>query len=295
MRIGYLGPAGSHSQVAAEMFAQRYVSHGDNTSLLPVPMMSFRQILDAVDEGALDLACVPVENALEGSVGEVLDSLALKLSRTQIVAEFVMPIQHALIRKYEFMEGIAFVHSHPQAIGQCRDAVYELFGTDVKFIPAASTSEAVKALLTLDETHAAIGSCKAAQHYGLEVLIENLGNNTRNATRFLVLSSQSPQSLAHLEAGPGMMKTSLCLGMHENKPGALLEVLMLFAEHQLNMSKIESRPAKKSLGDYLFYVDIEGTVPVEVMQKLEAKTSFLRCLGVYPSLGQLSVDLESSL
>jgi len=289
MKLGYLGPAGSYSQSAAELFAQRYC---DEQNVMLLPMVGFTPILQMVEDGALELACIPVENALEGSVAEVLDALALKMPHTQIVAELVRPIQHALIRRIEFIEGIRFVHSHPQAIGQCRDAVYELLGPDINFIPESSTSEAVRGLLGHDETHAALGSVEAARHYGLDVLIENLGNLSHNATRFVIVSGPLPVSLAFKQNLP--YKTSLCVGLPHNRPGALLNLLNVLASYQLNLSKIESRPTKRSLGEYLFYFDVEGLIPPEATDALQAQTDFYRVLGVYPVLGVLSPNETTS-
>lgn len=289
LRIGYLGPYGTHSQIAAERFVASLCGEQVESHTW-FPMTTLTHILAAVEEGTLDLGCVPVENSLEGSVAEVLDSLALKLNQTTIVAEFVRPIQHALIRRYEFLEGIEFIHSHPQAIGQCREAIYEQLGTAVKFLPASSTAEAVKALLTLDETHAALGSPQAARHYGLEVLIENLCETDQNATRFWVLSQPdqwvAQTLLKQFPAAP--LKTSFCTMLYENRPGSLLQMLTILADQGLNMSKIESRPTKKLLGEYVFYVDIEGILPPEVEDRLRAETRFYKCLGIYPALGVLS-------
>ncbi len=288
MKIGYLGPVGSHSQTAVDVFIEHFrASAGQGGSVLKVPMTTLNQILEAVEEGSLELGCVPVENALEGSVAEILDNMALRMENTRIKAEFIRPVRHALIRRFEFLEGIQYVHSHPQAIGQCRQAVYDLLGTDVKFLPATSTSEAVKSLLTLDESHAALGSAKAAEHYGLEILVENIGNYNQNATRFLIISGQDLPEEASFDA-KYPRKTSLCLSPHQNKPGALLEVLTILASYQLNMSKIESRPTKKCLGEYLFHLDIEGEISQEAENRLKGQTSYYKCLGIYPQLGELS-------
>jgi prephenate dehydratase len=288
-KIGYLGPSGSHSQTAARVFAERSLglrSAGSGITL--VPMMTLTHILDAVEEEAVTLGIIPVENALEGSVAEVLDSLSLRLTKTTIRAEFVRPVQHALIRKYEFVDGIAYIHSHPQAIGQCREAVHALLGPDVKFVPASSTSEAVKSLMQLDESHAALGTVQAAKHYGLEVLIENIGNMSQNATRFLVVAAGEVPGMTDPETSGLPWKTSLCLGLHENKPGALLEIITVLARFGANMSKIESRPTKKSLGEYLFYLDIEGAVTPEAEAAIREQTSLYKCLGVYPMYGVLN-------
>lgn len=296
MKIGYLGPSGTHSQAAADTFIGECLHCGPDTSWVQVPMMTLTHILDAVEEGGLELGVVPVENALEGSVAEVLDGLALRLRATRIVAEFVRPVQHALIRRYEFMEGITCVHSHPQAIGQCREALYALLGRDVHFVPASSTSEAVRALLNLDESHAALGTVQAARHYGLEVLVENIGNLSQNATRFLVVAArQMPEGwLTCLKGngGPGgcsqPWKTSICVGLDENRPGALLAILTTLARLELNLSKIESRPTKKCLGEYVFYLDVEGRISPEAEAAIRSQTSFYRNLGEYPILGVLA-------
>jgi len=279
MKIAYLGPAASHSQGACQAFTTQFMPH---QPMRLIPMASLTQVLEAVEEGVVDLGCVPVENALEGAVSEVLDVLALKLSKTRIVAEFVRPIRHALIRQYPVLEGIRFVHSHPQAIGQCREAIYELLGKDVKIVTAASTSEAVKNLLNLDETHAALGTVQAAAHYGLDVVVDNIGDLNQNQTLFLILSAnQTFLDVGHIYP----IKTSLCLGQLENKPGALLEILTILAKFQLNMSKIHSRPSKQCLGEYVFFIDLEALLPAEAEQVLRERAAFYRDLGIYPALG----------
>jgi prephenate dehydratase len=288
LKIAYLGPGGSHSHAAVQAFVDLCLQT-EASAVSLIPMSTMTHILDAVDEGALDLAAIPVENALEGSVAEILDSLTLVCHNTHVIAEFVRPIRHALIRRYEFLEGISCVHSHPQAIGQCRDAVYSLLGKDIKFVPASSTSEAVKSLLTMDETHAALGSVQAAQHYGLEILVENIGDLQQNATRFWMLSASQANQALLKKPLTMTLKTSLCLGLEENRPGGLLCILGILAEHQLNMSKIESRPTKRILGEYLFYLDIEGEIPAEVEAAIRNNTSVFKCLGIYPTFGTLEV------
>lgn len=287
--LGYLGPAGSHSHLAVDTLLSQGVLTAP-VSALPFP--GFTAILSALEDGSLDLACLPVENAIEGAVNEVLDTLALKAQHTRIVAEFVRPIQHALIRQYSTLNGIRFIHSHPQALGQCRDTLETLLGPEIKYLAATSTSDAVKALVGMDETHAAIGTVQAASHYGFDVVVDNISSQDNNATRFLLLSHSAfeADALVNVTLAGGQMKSSLAISVAVDKPGALLELLSVLAEAQLNMSKIESRPSKTMLGRYVFYIDIEGVVPEVVYQRLESQARFFKRIGVYPVLGVLEAS-----
>ncbi len=282
MQLAYLGPEGSHSEAAVEAVMHQV------GKLLTMPKPSLGQILEAVETQSVEVGCVPVENALEGSVGEVLDTLAMRTHHTRILAEFIRPIHHALIRVREGLDNIQFIHSHPQALGQCRETLYTRFGKEIHLIPAAATSEAVRSLLELDETHAALGTVQAAQRHGLKIVLPDITLQQHNATRFLLLTAlQETPSWFQPLLSKDSLKTSLCVGHKENRPGALLEVLTILARYHLNMTKIESRPAKRHLGEYLFYFDVEGAVSPEAEQELREVTDFFKCMGTYPALGVL--------
>jgi prephenate dehydratase len=281
--LGYLGPAGSHSHAAALAFScwAKDALPEKHTSLLPLSTLS--QIIDTVSSGDIPLGCIPIENALEGSVNEVLDGLFE--SPLQIACDFVRPIRHALIRKHPSLQGIEAVYSHPQALGQCRKALSEMLGPDIKLISALSTAEAVKQLGSSSETFAAIGTQEAAQYYGFDVVCEHIGSLDHNQTRFLVISQQPEviarfQSIAEPQAA---LKTSFCIELTANHPGALLAVLQILAMYKLNMSKIESRPTKQALGEYVFYIDIEGVLPETVSRVIREQSSRFQSLGTYPS------------
>lgn len=288
MKIGYLGPTGTHSHAATKKLKRLLREQGKQAqkrSITLFPMASFTQLLMDVEHQALELACVPIENSIEGAVNEVIDNLALHLNHCQIVGDVVLPIQHALIRVVGALEGIQFIHSHPVALNQCRGRLYELLGYDITFVTATSTAEAVKTLLNSDESHAALATKEVADHYGLDIVIPDCSEYLQNATRFLLIAHHDHNPLKELNTSDLPRKSTYCLAFKEDAPGVLMRGLSVLAEANLNMIKIESRPTKQELGKYMFSIDIEGDVPAEVEAALKAQCTFFKCLGNYPVLG----------
>ena len=286
-QLGFLGPSGSHSHAAAQQCQAWLRAHADIGPCALVPMMSFGHIFSAVDDGSLTLGCIPIENALEGSVAEVIDGLTMIYPNMTILADFVKPIQHTLIRRYPVMEGIKVVHSHPHALGQCRESLYELLGRNITFIPSPSTSEAVKGLLEMDETHAAIGTPQAAAHYDLDVIVDDITHSDHNVTRFILVAQRDTPMAFKIEPSTPL-KSTLSVGVLQDRSGALLELLTVFHRYGLNMSKIESRPTKLHLGTYVFFIDIDGALPEGLLEELGPMTGVLKTHGTYPTLGLMT-------
>jgi len=270
--IAYLGPTGTYAEVAALQWAKYFQqTTGELLDLCPYP--SIAQALKATANQETQFTVVPVENSTEGSVSMTLDSLWL-LPQLQVHRALVLPISHALISQFPTLQGIEKVYSHPQAIAQCQGWLEHNL-PEARLIPTSSTAEALQSL-ALNLPVGAIASQRAAHLYGLPILAHPINDHPDNCTRFWTLS---------LEPSPGGSYTSLAFSVPANVPGALLRPLQAFATRGLNLSRIESRPSKKTLGDYLFFVDIEADViqasVQEALVELRQTTETLKIFGSY--------------
>ena len=194
-----------------------------------------------------DAAVVPVENSVEGGVTTCLDSL-WEHSQLSVRRALVLPIRHALLGSGP-LQGISEVLSHPQALAQCAGWLAEHLPSALQ-LPTSSTAEAAR-MVRGSRFRAAVASLEAAREHGLEVLAYPINDVPGNCTRFLLLSQAG-----QLSEGP---LASLAFSLRANRPGALLEALGCFAVQGLNMSRIESRPSKREMGEYIFFVDLELT------------------------------------
>jgi prephenate dehydratase len=271
--IVHLGPAGTNTETAALHYAQWLTETQQQTAVL-CPSPSIAQTLRTVADGEADLAIVPVENSIGGSVTMTLDTL-WHLDALQIRHALILPISHTLLSYAKVLTAIQKVYSHPQALAQCTVWLEQHLPT-AQLIPTNSTTEALQHLDDLSV--AVISSPRAAQLYNLPVLKDSIHDHPDNCTRFWVLS---------LQPSPGGDRTSLAFSVHD-RPGALVRPLQAFAARGMNLSRIESRPTKRSLGEYLFFVDLEanGSKPT-VQLALEEVSQFTETLKVFGSYSVL--------
>ena len=231
--------------------------------------------MESVANGECEYGVVPIENSIEGPVGITLDSLAHKFD-LKIYNEMVITInQNLIVNPGTKMEEIEDVYSHSQAIAQCSEFISE---NKIQPHYAVSTANAAKSIVG-DKTKAAIGNAKAAEIYDLEILKPNIQDTDNNETRFVVLSKEDHEIT-------GDDKTSIIFSIYEDKPGALYDVLGIFQKNNINLTKIESRPSRKGLGKYLFFVDYVGhrkdDVFESIIKEIDENTYFLKVLGSYP-------------
>jgi prephenate dehydratase len=268
-RIAYLGPPGTFSEEAALKYAEE-------ARLLP--FSSVTAVASAVDTNIADEGVVAIENSLDGSVTDTLD-LLIHESKLLIRQELILPIEHHLLVKpgTEAPE-IRAIFSHPQALAQCRRFLERCF-PKAELVAALSTAAAVEQMISAAIPTAAIGTRRAAQLYGAQILATNIQDHSPNVTRFVVLAP-------HDHPSTGRDKTSLCFSFNEDRPGLLYGVLKEFADCNINLAKIESRPSKESLGKYIFLVDLEGhrhdPLISQVLEKIRPKTSIFKVFGSYP-------------
>tara|TARA_B100000586_G_C20048685_1_gene401016 strand:- start:96 stop:929 length:834 start_codon:yes stop_codon:yes gene_type:complete len=269
-RVAYLGPAGTYSEQAAREWSEKATL---------VPVESIPAVANAVSSGRADEGIVPIENSIEGGVTFTLD-LLIHDSELSICGEVIVPIHQCLMAHNKIaLSDIKNVISHPQSLGQCRDFLAsKLPGAELT--ASLSNSSAVQEMMSASLETAAISSGRAAALYGATVLLENVEDRSNNETRFVVLS-HSDHELT------GNDKTSLCFEYGDNAPGILSASLREFASRDINLTKIESRPNKKSLGRYVFLVDVEGhrteSLVAESLDALDNQVSMIKILGSYPS------------
>ena len=270
--VGYLGPRGTFSDEALEASLSSVFD-------TKVPYASIPDVLYAVQNGEVDSGLVPIENSIEGAVNVTLDTLAFETD-LMIEREVVLPVSHCLVaRPGVTREQVTGIVSHPQPTAQCRGFLARWFA-DVPITAAISTAEAAKAVSEASEPLAAIATRLAAEIYGLEVLDCDLEDYPGNTTRFVLVGKDRPERT-------GKDKTSIACFIQANRPGSLLEILQEFAGRGINLSKIESRPTKKVLGEYYFFMDIEGHIDDPEVKaaigSLVVKLRELKLLGSYPA------------
>jgi prephenate dehydratase len=264
-KVSFQGEPGAYSQAAAISFFKEPIQ--------TIPYPTFYEALESTEDGRTDFTVLPVENSLEGSVGESYDLL---LDTTlNVVAEIYYRISHCLI-SLQGLEKIDTVYSHPQALGQCRKFIQE---NHLRPIPTYDTAGSVKIILELNKANVAcIASRKAAEIYHVPIIKEGVEDNQNNYTRFLVLAKKKKESSSK-------DKTSIIFSI-KHIPGALYKILEKFNANGINLTKIESRPTKSTPWEYNFYVDFEGhqddnTIKY-TLEKIQSETKFLKILGSYP-------------
>ena len=276
--VAHLGPPGTYAEAAALAYAQTLAKETGSQPLL-CPYPSIAQTLHAVAQGQAHLAVVPMENSIEGSVGVTLDTL-WQLDTLQIQQGLVLPIRHALLSRASSLEAIQTVYSHPQALAQCQGWLEKVLPL-VQLVPTNSTTEPLQ-YLDKDYTAGGITSQRAAQLYNLPILASDISDYPDNSTRFWVLGKQPSAGGSH---------TSLAFSLPANVPGALVNPLQVFATQGINMSRIESRPKKRSLGQYLFFIDIEADArDVSVQAALAEFAAHTKILKIFGSYSVLAID-----
>jgi prephenate dehydratase len=304
MRVAYLGPAGTYSHEALVSSARELAG---SAPVDAVPEPTIHDVVMAVQEGRSERGVVPIENSLEGSVNATLDALAFDAPAVQIVGETVLAIHHCLIgRAGVATEDVELVLSHPQALAQCAGFVRSrLPGVAVR--AEASTAEAVRAVAEGDEPWAALGPRTAAVRYGGTVLLEDVEDVAGNQTRFAWLAREGADGAArdrregsggapghHTQAAPSFdaqrvpYKTAVAFWPRESDhAGWLVDCLAEFSGRGVNMTRIESRPRKVGLGEYVFFVDVEGDAAdpavAAALAGVETHVAQLRLLGSFPS------------
>ena len=275
-RVGFMGPHGTFTE-------QALLSQPDLAAADTRPFDSIPDVLNGLVTGEVDLGFVPIENAIEGAVNVTQDALAFDLD-LQIQREVVLDVQlNLLALPGTQLADIHTVVSFPVAVAQCRSFLREHI-PDAEIQAATSTAEAARQVGEQRlEGVATISNPLAAELYGLEAIAEAVEDHTGNQTRFLLLAREGVP-------GPtGHDKTSVVVFQRANEPGSLLAILHEFAARNIDLSRLESRPTRRVLGDYCFLLDFEGHIGDEVvadcLRDLKMKQGDIKFLGSYPAAG----------
>ncbi len=267
-KVGYLGPPGTFGEQAA-------LRQDPRAELVPLP--SHAAVVFAVRDSLVEAGVAPIENSLEGAVSETVDTL-VQSETVYISGEIVLPVEQCLIAAPGTQaDRLTVIMSHPQALAQCR-AYLESQCPNARLDAALSTAAAVEEAVRTPGA-GAIGTRRAAELTGGEVLAAGIQDVPHNKTRFVLLerSDCSPT---------GDDKTSIAFTVAHDRPGTLISVLREFSDRGINLTRIESRPSREDLGIYIFLVDLQGhrkdAAPAEALAAVEAQSYYFRLLGSYP-------------
>ncbi|QDE30427.1 MULTISPECIES: chorismate mutase [Shewanella] len=292
--VAYLGARGSYSYLAASRYCSRR-----QVEMLDFGCKSFDDIVNAVESGHADYGFLPIENTSSGSINEVYD--VLQHTTLSIVGETTIEVGHCLLTKPDSkLADIKTIYAHPQPISQC--SRYLSQHPDVKLEYCSSSAEAMAKVVEADcNSVGAIGSAEGGSLYHLIAIEQGLANQKINQSRFIVVARKASAVPSQLPA-----KTTLIMATGQ-KPGALVEALLVLKAHNLNMSKLESRPIPGTPWEEMFYLDIDGNLATtevqQAIKELERLTRFIKVLGCYPcetvkptqlSQAQLLIEPDSS-
>src|ERR1700677_5170192 len=275
VRVGYLGPVGSFSHEAVTTLK----------NVEPVPYSSLEDLLSAVADSSIDQGLVPLENSLEGTVSATIDGLVFDYDLV-ILQEIVLPIHlHLLARQDVALEDVKSVRSYVHALAQVRSFVHE---RGLETVQTTSTSQAALDVAESSEPWGAVSSALAGELFGLKVVAADIEDHPDNVTRFVLVGRDD------VSAPTGHDRTTIVCFQDADRPGSLYAMLGRFAARDINLTKLESRPTKRGLGDYCFVIEFEGHVADDVvadgLADLQAHLARVKYLGSYPVTGAEATD-----
>ncbi|OCG77588.1 bifunctional chorismate mutase/prephenate dehydratase [Gilliamella sp. Occ4-3] len=273
-KVAFLGPKGSYSHSAARRYASAHLDE-----MIELSCSTFKEIFEQVENGAVDYGILPIENSSSGSINEVYD--LLQKTNLHIIGELSLPIDHCILAiQNSQLEQIDTIYSHPQPFQQCSNFLENY--PHWKIIYCDSTSSAMETVAKLNQPNvAAMGNKDGGELYGLQVLEHNFANQKENITRFIVLARQPIEVSDQIPA-----KTTILMKTGQ-QAGALVDALSVLRNHNIVMTKLESRPIHGTPWEEMFYIDLQGNIHSYEMQtalkELASMTLYTKVLGCYPS------------
>ena len=267
MKLYFLGPKGTYSELAAKKINERLPEY------ILTPVSTIAKVVDLVNKSD-DIAVLPVENSIEGIVRQTIDNIYL--SDVKIQAQIDIKVEHCLVSKSNDIKKINHIISHPQALAQCQKYILENFDENIDLINAPSTAFAGESLKEKSEEYSAIVSQTLARELKYNIIDKNIGDIKENKTRFIVVSKNN----LHL----GKAQRTTIVFNTKNEPGALLKILSIINKYDLNLVYLESRPSKVVFGEYNFFCDIDKGMDEikEALKEIKSECNFYKMLGSYP-------------
>lgn len=272
--IAFLGPRGSYSSLAAHKFLSQH-----SAQIIEVSCSNFEQVATSVESGKAQYGILPIENTSSGSINDVYD--LMQHTPLSIVGELTLPIEHCLLAAVDTtIEAIETIYAHPQPLLQCSNYLAQLNGVRHEYCD--SSSAAMGMVKNLASPHAAaLGSAAGGSMFGLHPIASGLANQQENITRFIIVARKAIDVAPQIPA-----KTTLIMST-AHKAGSLVEALLVLRNHDINMTKLESRPIQGNPWEEMFYVDVAANVNApkmqEALKQLDKITKSLKVLGCYPS------------
>ena len=267
LSVACLGPKGTFSEEA--------VGKHFGAQVPLVMCASIDDVFRTVESGSVGYGVVPLENSTEGAVGRTLDLLLV--TPLKMCGEILLPVHQNVLSKAGGIENVKHIYSHAQSLSQCNSWLTENM-PGVETIPVASNAEAARRAAE-DSQAAAVAGHAAAEHYGLSILANSIEDDPNNTTRFAVIAAQEVSASGH-------DKTSFVMSS-QNRPGAIFDLLKPLAEHQVSMTRLESRPSRAGLWEYVFFVDVVGHQDDNAVQtalsEIRKRAGFVKVLGSYPA------------
>ncbi len=271
--IAYLEPQNSFSEMAADEFCSKY-----NLNCFKTPLTTIKQIVEYTAQNPDTVGVLPIENTLDGTVRESFDSLMnCQNPDIKIISELIMPVEYCLLSKTTEFYSITGLIATPRLIGKCQEFIKNEFPMNLNIIESPTMLESARELSNHNLTFASIGNRKIAQNCMLNILKENIHDDKDNSTRYALIGNLKTEPA-------GNDKTTIAFKA-DNTPGALLKILNIFLENQINMTYISSQPSKTEPNEYIFIVNFDGHIKTPNMQKaieeIKPKTSYFKFLGSY--------------
>ena len=271
--IVFLEPECSFSEIAKDEFCLKY-----NLQAFSTPLKTIKQIVDYVSETPDTLGVLPVENTLDGTIRESLDCLMTsKNPNLRMISEITLPIEYCLLSKNTEFYNITGIIATPRLVSKCQDFITSQMPYNLNMIEVPTMIEAARELSNHNLTYASIGNKKIAEYYRLNILKENIHDDKDNNTKYILIGD--------METTPtGKDRTTIAFRINHT-PGALLEILKIFLENNINLSYISSRPSKIEPDKYIFIATFDGHIRssnlINIISEIRPKTSFFRYLGSY--------------
>lgn len=271
--IVYLGPEASFPEMAKDYFCEKY-----NINTYSVHMPTVRQVMEYIQANPQALGVVPVENSIVGTVRETLDNLMLsENSDIKILAKVTIPIQYCLLSRTTEFYSITGIIANQQSLGQCNNFINEELPRNLNIIEATNPSEAAISLQNYNLTYASIGSKKIAEVHNLNILKENINDDKTNRTTYVLVGAVETEPSGH-------DKTTLTFTT-EDRPGALLEILNIFYQNNINLSYLSSQQSKTELDKYIFVISFDGHSKelhiAETIQRVKEHAVYFKVIGSY--------------